>query len=53
MKEYKIIAIRDKTEEALGYVKAMDDLEATSIAAQIKDLDIDEFLKIFKLKERK
>jgi hypothetical protein len=52
MKEYKIIARRDKTEEALGYVKAKSESEAISIAAQIKDLDVDKFIEIFKLKER-
>ena len=53
MKKYKIIAKKDKTEEALGYVKAESKGEAVTIASQIKDLDIDEFIKIFKVKERK
>ena len=53
MKKYKIIARRDKTEEALGYVKAASKGEAIEIAAQIKDLDIKDFIKLFKVKERK
>lgn len=52
MKEYKIIARRDETEEALGWVKAKNKNEAISIAAQIKDLDVDKFIEIFKVKER-
>lgn len=53
MKKYKIISRRDKTEEALGYVKASSKDEAIRIAAQIKDLEVKDFIKLFKLKERK
>ena len=53
MKKYKIIARKDKSEEALGYVKAASKDEAIRIAAQIKDLEVKDFIKLFKLKERK
>ena len=52
MKKYKFYSLRDKSEEALHIIDAPNTEQAYLIASQIKQLQVEDFKKIFKVKQK-
>ena len=48
--KYKFYNKNDKKKDALGYVEADNIKEAEIMASKIKQLSLDKFLKLFKVK---
>jgi hypothetical protein len=48
---YKFYYKNDKFEDALGYIEADNIKEAEKIASKIKQLSLDKFLELFKVKK--